>query len=566
MTGGKIEANKVEFKKVFSEEFWFLIPEYQRSYVWQVDNISELVEDLIFAFENKPENDYFLGSLVLKKIEGSSYPEYQVLDGQQRLTTFFIMMAVLRDIIEDASTKDTIHRKIYQERNKLENIPARMRITYKIRDKVEDFINDFIVEREGTLKVEELRNYIDSDNVSLSNMANGILFLRDFFEEKQEEIDLEEFTGFIFNKAIFIYVSTDNTEDAFRMFTILNDRGIPLTSADILKSQNIGVLTTEKEIHKYAKTWEEIEGKHGENFDRFLQFVRTILVKEKARANLLEEFNEKIYNVKLPGKVKLEMGKDTFELIDKYNSIYEDIIELQDTSLSNEYRNLITVMKIGFRSEDWIPPLMYYCYKFGTDRIDEFLRKLEYKFTGNWVCGVTPTLRLDAMNNILKAIDNTDRDNIDKLINNENLFEVDEDEFRKNIEGNIYKKQYARYLLLKLEYLMSDNTVHLSGYNYITVEHVLPQNPSDDSQWKKDFTDEEREYWTNKLANLVLISKRKNSALGNFDFEEKKKVYLSKRIDAFNGNKVFIEQNLEWIPKVLEKRQQELIDLLLESK
>lgn len=566
MTGGKIEANKVEFKKVFSEEFWFLIPEYQRSYVWQVDNISELVEDLIFAFENKPENDYFLGSLVLKKIEGSSYPEYQVLDGQQRLTTFFIMMAVLRDIIEDASTKDTIHRKIYQERNKLENIPARMRITYKIRDKVEDFINDFIVEREGTLKVEELRNYIDSDNVSLSNMANGILFLRDFFEEKQEEIDLEEFTGFIFNKAIFIYVSTDNTEDAFRMFTILNDRGIPLTSADILKSQNIGVLTTEKEIHKYAKIWEEIEGKHGENFDRFLQFVRTILVKEKARANLLEEFNEKIYNVKLPGKVKLEMGKDTFELIDKYNSIYEDIIELQDTSLSNEYKNLITVMKIGFRSEDWIPPLMYYCYKFGTDRIDEFLRKLEYKFTGNWVCGVTPTLRLDAMNNILKAIDNTDRDNIDKLINNENLFEVDEDEFRKNIEGNIYKKQYARYLLLKLEYLMSDNTVHLSGYNYITVEHVLPQNPSDDSQWKKDFTDEEREYWTNKLANLVLISKRKNSALGNLDFEEKKKVYLSKRIDAFNGNKVFIEQNLEWTPKVLEKRQQELVDLLLESK
>ena len=397
-------------------------------------------------------------------------------------------------------------------------------------------------------------------------MANGILFLRDFFEEKQEEIDLEEFTGFIFNKAIFIYVSTDNTEDAFRMFTILNDRGIPLTSADILKSQNIGVLTTEKEIHKYAKTWEEIEGKHGENFDRFLQFVRTILVKEKARANLLEEFNEKIYNVKLPGKVKLEMGKDTFELIDKYNSIYEDIIELQDTSLSNEYKNLITVMKIGFRSEDWIPPLMYYCYKFGTDRIDEFLRKLEYKFTGNWVCGVTPTLRLDAMNNILKAIDNTDRDNIDKLINNENLFEVDEDEFRKNIEGNIYKKQYARYLLLKLEYLMSDNTVHLSGYNYITVEHVLPQNPSDDSQWKKDFTDEEREYWTNKLANLVLISKRKNSALGNLDFEEKKKVYLSKRIDAFNGNKVFIEQNLEWTPKVLEKRQQELVDLLLESK
>ena len=335
-------------------------------------------------------------------------------------------------------------------------------------------------------------------------------------------------------------INTDNTEDAFRMFTILNDRGIPLTNADILKSQNIGVLTTEKEKSKYARIWEDIEGKHGENFDRFLQFIRTILVKEKARANLLEEFNEKIYYVKPPNKPKLKTGKDTFELIDKYNTIYENIIELQEPLLSNEYKNLITVMRIGLRSEDWIPPLMYYCYKFGIKEIDKFLKKLEYKFTGEWVCGVTPTKRLDAMNNILKAIENTCAQNISDLLDNESLFNIDTEEFRKNIEGNVYNKPYARYLLLKLEYLMSDNTVHLSGYNYITVEHILPQNPLENSQWKKDFTDDQREYWTNKLANLVLINRKKNSALSNRDFKEKKEVYLKKRIDAFHANKVFI--------------------------
>ena len=89
----------------------------------------------------------------------------------------------------------------------------------------------------------------------------------------------------------------------------------------------------------------------------------------------------------------------------------------------------------------------------------------------------------------------------------------------KTIEGNVYKKQYARYLLLKCEYLMSENTVHLSSYNYITVENVLPQNPCDDSQWKKDFSEDDRLFWTNMLDNLVLISKRKNSALSNKDFE-----------------------------------------------
>ena len=145
MSAGRIEANKVIFQKLFSQDFWFVIPEYQRSYVWQTDNIIELVEDLYYAFENKDDSDYFLGSLVLKKIEGSSFPEYEVLDGQQRLTTFFIMMAVMRDLISDDNSKNTIHKKIYQEENSLENIPARMRITYRIRDRVEDFINDFII-------------------------------------------------------------------------------------------------------------------------------------------------------------------------------------------------------------------------------------------------------------------------------------------------------------------------------------------------------------------------------------------------------------------------------------
>lgn len=560
MTGGQIEANKVVFKKVFSEEFWFVIPEYQRSYVWQEENVSELVEDLLYAFAEKPHSDYFLGSLVLKRTTDSSYPEYEVLDGQQRLTTFFMMMAVLRDIVSHPNTRDTIQRKIYQEENRLENIPARMRITYKIRDKVEDFIKEFIVQQDGTTKEEQLKSYLDRDNVSLSNMAKAINLLRATFLHQQSELDLEEFIRFIFNKAMFIYVSTDNMEDAFRLFTILNDRGIPLTNADILKSQNIGALESEKDVQKYAKIWEEIEGKHGENFDRFLQFIRTILVKEKARMSLLDEFNEKIYKGK--PKPKLQPGKETFQLIEKYNEIYEDFIELQEKTLSNSYKNLVTIMKIGFRSDDWIPPLMHYCYKFGTNCLDKFLQKLEFKFAGDWVCGVTPTMRIEAMNNILKAIDQTSPEDLVSLIDNPNLFAINEQEYRQNIEGNIYKKQYCRYLLLKLEYLLSDNTVHLSNYNYITVEHILPQNPAKNSQWRKDFTDEEREYWVDKLANLVLINKRKNSALSNLNFAEKKKRYLKGRIDVFQGSKVFIDSKQTITPDILKTRQQELITLL----
>lgn len=544
---------------LFSKDFWFVVPEYQRSYVWQSDNIYNLIDDLLYAYRNKPENEYFLGSLVLKKLEEKSYDIYEVLDGQQRLTTFFLMMACIRDLLTDYEDKKTIGETIYQAKNILKNIPARARITYKIRDKVEEFIENYVVSIDGTTKDKEIMEYCKSDNISLNNMSKAILLMKKELGKLGDEI--LSFAGFIMQQALFIYVSTDNTEDAFRMFTILNNRGIPLTSADIIKSQNIGELSSEREVKKYAEIWEDIEGRYGEGFDRFIQFIRTILVKEKARANLLDEFNQKIYS-----KGLLDKGKETLDLIYKYSEIFDNIIDLQDPSLSNEYKNLITIMRIGFRSEDWIPPVMYYYSKFKYQRLEEFLKLLEFKFAGDWICGITPTIRLDAMNEILKVIEKTTSENLQELFENNEIFKVDLESFNTILQGNIYGKQYAKYLLLKIEYLMGDNAVHLSNHKYITVEHVLPQNPKEDSEWVKIFSKEEREYWTNKLANLVLISKKKNSSLSNLDFKDKKKKYLSGSIDAFNSSKIFLQNNELWDKDVLDERQKKIEKILISNK
>lgn len=540
MGSGKIDSDKKVLQKIFSPDFWFLIPEYQRSYVWQTENIIDLIDDLYYAFTYKNENEYFLGSLVLKRTDNDEFDEYEVLDGQQRLTTFFLMFAVLRDLLENPSYKDTLQQKIYQRADELLMIPERQRITYQIRDDVEGFIKKYVIEENGTSLIDDLKGEREKDNISISNMANALLVLR---EQLQEKDNLDKFVQFILNKALLIYVSTDNTEDAFRMFTILNDRGIPLTSADILKSMNIGHLNNDKDIKKYAKYWEEIEGRFGEGFDRFFNFIRTIIVKEKARSNLLDEFEEKIYKLG-----KLKKGHDTLEFIKQYDEVYQNVIELEDNELSNQFKNLITIMKIGLRSEDWIPAIMFYYAKFKHQKLDEFLKKLEFKFVGDWVVGVNPTPRLEAMNTILKAIQKAN--NPDELLENKDIFKIDLDEFKRNISSDIYKKQYAKYLLLKIEYLKSDNTVHLSGYKNISVEHILPQHPNSESQWAKDFTEEEHKFWVDKIANLVLINKRKNSSLSNLDFIEKKKRYLNGRIDVFRANKVFIDQKNEWTPEV----------------
>ena len=559
----KIIAEKKEIKSIFSD-FWFLIPAYQRSYVWDTDNIQDLLDDLWYAYEYKRDNEYFLGSIVLKKTEEKEFNEYEVLDGQQRLTTFFLLMAVLRDISVNKDLKDVCQKRIYQKANPYEGIPERIRIIYEIRDNVGGFIKEYILKNEGTLSA-KIEEFIKSNNTSISHMANAIKEIKSFFSDKDNK-EIEEFAVFLGLKLVFIYVSTESREDAFRMFTILNNRGIPLTSADILKSTNIGEIANQKDQEKYAEKWEEIEGDLGKDFDRFLSFIRTIIVKEKARLSLLDEFEENIYKKEL-----LKKGYETIDHIVLYKNIYNDIIKLKSDNLSNEYenlsneyRNLINIMDIGLPSGDWIPPVLYFYKKFGDKKLLEFLKKVEFKFSSDWILQFTPTQRIENMNKILKGLEESQ--SADEILNQVKLFDVDKQYLKDVLERkDIYFRRYARYVLLKYEFLLGDNTAYLSKYEKkISVEHILPQTPKDNSQWKIDFTDDERTELTHTLGNLILINRKKDSALSNLDFSLKKEKYLNGQIDIFPSSKIFSQQN-EWKPQSIRNRQKEMIEILLKN-
>ena len=556
MTNGLIEANKGILKKIFSEEFWFIVPEYQRPYVWQEENIQELIDDLYYAFENKQNSEYFLGALVLKRTREKEFKEYEILDGQQRLTTLCMMMAVLRDLMKKPQYKWTLSQMIYQEENELLKVPSRNRIKYNTRDKVKDFVKNYIIAN-GSTKKKDLINYHEDTNISVSNMAKAISSMHNIFESKE---NLEAFAVFLLNNVLFIYVSTDNTEDAFRLFTILNDRGIPLSNADILKSINIGEVP-EEDLDEYSKNWEYLEEKYHKGFDRFLSFVRTILLKNKPASNLLDEYEKNIYQKNI-----FKKGKNTIDFLIELDEIYDKIIDLNDENLSNEYKNLVTIMKIGLHSDEWIPAVMSYFLKFEYYNLDKFIKKLEYKFVGDLMSNVSPSKRRENLNNIIKTIEIVNKENIDTLFENKELFDIDKNIFRNNINGEVYGKKYTKYLLLKIEYLMSDNSVHLSNYKEISIEHVLPQNPLKKSHWRRDFTENQRKNWTNKLSNLVLISNKKNVKLANLDFNKKKEEYLKHRMDVFNSSKIFLDKSSKWDEATLKSRQNTMVGMLLNNK
>lgn len=589
--GKQIASDKITIKDVFGEDMWFNIPDYQRPYVWGEDQISSLLDDIAYSALNTPDSQYFLGSLVLhcedKEHQGTSFQENSVLDGQQRLTTLYLIQAVIRDITQNAKRQETCAEAIFQEGNPDDGVPERLRIEFSIRSDVEDFINKYVKVKNGT-QHEAIKHIADNyEDTSVKNMARAILIITNWFKESESEesenLPIDKFFPYLRQYVILIYVASNELEDAFRLFTVLNDRGIKLRNSDILKAQNLKEVSSEEKRKEYAIYWEQLEGELGEDFDQFLSYIRTILVKEKARNNLLKEFDDNIYEPKRFNKSTkryekkpplLSRGDETFELIKKYKQHFDDLFSGNNHHLNGNWAfdNLISVMEDTALSDIWVPPLLTYKKSFGESKLYEFLVLLDNKFSGDWIARETPTTRIEAMNEIIKKIEQLDgcsdmskAEKISELFNS-NVFDFDHEEFIVQLEkGKIYGRRFARYVLRKVDFLLQGPLYQekRTDYSLMSVEHILPQSPKEDSQWSKDFSDEDREIWTHRLGNLVLISRRKNSKQGRLDFNQKKEKYFKSSIESF-PNSIKVMQNAQWTLLELKDNHKQLMIMIEE--
>lgn len=171
------------------------------------------------------------------------------------------------------------------------------------------------------------------------------------------------------------------------------------------------------------------------------------------------------------------------------------------------------------------------------------------------------------MNSIIKKIEEVnalkDKSTDDKLntLFADIVFKFNTSHFLSDLDINsIYGRRYARYILRKVDFLLDAPlySEKRSSYNEMSVEHVLPQNPENSSQWLKDFTPEEREEWTHKLGNLVLISRRKNAGQGRLDFADKKNKYFNNNIESF-PNSLKVMQKPQWTINELKDNHTQLI-------
>ncbi|MGL2868376.1 DUF262 domain-containing protein [Helicobacter pylori] len=561
----KIESNDLNLRDILKDELYYQIPIYQRPYQWTEENCEKLLDDLFFNYEDDRESDYFCGSLVLILISEDSKKAktYDIVDGQQRLSTFILLAKVLATLYSERLTEES---KDYLQESLITKYGKKDRLNFNAM---------------GFNSKKDFQYALTSFNdVPISNNKNNYLknaiCLKNYLKKKEIE-DINDFIEWLYFKVVFITITCPDADKALRIFNVLNARGLALNATDIFKGELLKH-AKEHEREEFVSRWNDLSQKCSDNdlkietlFSWYLTYLNPVTSKEKTEKRLVTWF-------KNLNKTPLEYLKG----VEDFYNAYGEVLEMQD-----RYAYLLSYVASDYWRVILCTSLLHHYSDQDIKALKELLVKFYYQ---NWVAGRTNSKIEQTCCNIINALkEKKSIENIasivKKYLDNNNVTQ----HFKENLEDDhLYTKFYfingktakknswVKPVLILVNYFMSDNAnpAYIKMDDDLHVERILPQNPDPSSQWVKDFSEEERGLYTHSLANLTLLGGKKNtkalSQVLNQDFKEKKEIYMGKPI-ALDNKKTFkvmtcydmtkndVCRYTEWTPKNLEKRKEELI-------
>ena len=538
----EIKAEIKSLKKILcDEDFFYQIPDYQRPYAWNKDNLSDLIDDLFNAYQNSQKEKYFCGSLVL--VYNKKSKRYDIIDGQQRTTTFIILSCVFRDFYDDDlgdKAKDYIKVSI-QDRH--DNIKRRLTL---LTD--ENYQNTFEQTVLKKIIIDETGRKIP-ENKYLQNAHN----LKNSIQEKLKEdkkININHFVEWIFENIALTTIICPNQDTAIQIFNVLNDRGMPLTSVDILKSFLMQRLSDE-DGQAFKKKWDQINNKlenNDLNMEGLFNIYLYYAVSPNSKVSLHNEL-KKFFN---------KEKKDSLTIIHDTNEFSDAFIEVLTSQ--DKYVYCLRYLRHTVFWQSILTTAKFVKYK-NIKQLKEILVAYYYL---HWLNGSTLSRFKQTSLNIIKKIkENKETNEIQtEIVKNLKYWNI----AFKNIdfEENISKQQWIKPTFLLLEYFSKDdsNQNFIELNNKTQIEHILPQNPKNGS-WE-NFSPDDKKKWTNALANLTLLSKRKNVQARNDSFEKKKEVYTKSDnvATSFETTRQLFDTYNEWNKKILQDRQKKLIKKL----
>ncbi|RXJ51082.1 DUF262 domain-containing protein [Gelidibacter gilvus] len=578
----QIQFDYLDLEKCFKN--FYVVPDYQREYVWEERQVNQLLSDVFDEFDNNHNKEYFIGSTVVFKDNNGSY---ELIDGQQRTTTLFLIICALKSVYKEWNLDtDTLDRMI---KDKTVNALGDSIDKYKLELQYKDSSNILNVISSLSDRPENLKG---SAERLFNAYENIIAFLNQNFREDKPE-QLKKFFVYLYRKLKFIQIETPEINDALKIFETINERGIGLNPMDLLKNL-IFRQVDRKEFTKLNTKWQQLVSILAKNNEKPLRFLRYFImanynVNSPKGDEILRE--DEIYNwiTKPENTIQCNYEKEPFDFVSlliENAEIYVKYFKGEDQFGQNIFLN--NIRKLGGGSFRQHLILLLAGRKLSKPLFDHLAKQIETLIFFYFITR-EPTKEFER--NFSKwakdLLTIQTADELDQFIKDKIKPEVDEkrNSYRSSfleLNQNSVQHYRMRYILAKIAQYVDQQ--RLGSYipqtldSYITtgieIEHILPFTPE---KGLREKIGEEYDEVKIKLGNLTLLEKSINASIGNNDFYghkvgeySKSSIYLTKSISKLenvgtNTAITRLNQRLKsftaWNCSTITERQELLFDL-----
>ncbi len=363
---------------------YYQIPDYQRPYQWTEKNCEKLLDDLFSSYEYYKGSGYFCGSLVLIVINTDSETNaetYDIVDGQQRLSTFILLAKVLATLYD--KDLNPTSRELLEK--SLGDIDGEKRERLHFNAMGLNAKDDFVYALEHFNDSQASKNKNNKNNY----LKNAIC-LKNYLRKKEIE-DINDFIEWLYLKVVFITITCPDADKALRIFNVLNARGLALSATDIFKGELLKH-AKEHEREEFVSRWNDLSQKCSDNgltietlFSWYLTYLNPVTSKEKMEKRLVTWFNKL-------NKTPLEYLKG----VEDFYNAYCRVLEMQDRH----------AYLLSYKDDDYLyvilcASLLHRYSDQDIKALKELLVKFYYQ---DWVAGQTKSTRSQTCCNIINAL------------------------------------------------------------------------------------------------------------------------------------------------------------------
>ncbi len=592
----RIENHKYSIEQAFRECF-YIVPDYQREYVWTDKEVQQLLSDIDENIDGDSKLEYFIGTVLVSP--SGQKDHYEVIDGQQRLTTCFLLLCALKKLFDGQPQGQALSGLISTSYT---DSGGDIRTSLKLEPRYENAGEVMAKVVELNSDPETLRASIQAAGIksfgSLERLVNAYSttyhYLKDNYDTQQK---LKKYWGYLASNVVFIQISTE-VSAALKIFETINERGLGLDSMDLLKN----LLFTQVRQDQFVKLkdeWKKITASLEKDKEKPLRFLRYFLmanyVIKNSRADAVIREDE-IYSwfVDKDNAALCDYKNKPFEFVRKVIRNVEHYLAFT-SGLGNDGKTNVAMDSLksltgGAFSLHYV--LLLAVANFPKNLFDYFVAQLE-SFLFYYIFTKTPTKDLER-NFSLWADELREIAEIgDAAQQRQQLNVFIADHFEKSMAGKSQElsdalkrltlfsmQQYRiRYLLARIsQHVDAAYGTHtpLATYVKLEIEHILPDTPTPQllATWGAEHKDDDYHDYKNRLGNLTLLEKPINIVASN-DFYELKKAeykksnpYLTRSLTELvllgkNSSITRINEKLKAFPKWNAASIDERHDLLI---